>query len=98
MNIDDMFGRGHGYINDSWVRPFLIQSDLLVENGRFVLKPKSGLLTQLTNDFVDSTVFDLFFRLGGPAEKHSTGSASRKTYSKTLHICLFNPSLHSSHN
>ena len=39
-------------------KPFLIQSDLSVENGRFRLKPKSGFLTQSKKGFFDSTFFD----------------------------------------
>ena len=39
-------------------RPFLMQSDLSVENGLFRLKPKSGFLTQSEKGFFDSTFFD----------------------------------------
>ena len=28
MNIDDVFGRGHDYINDSWVRPFSTEAQI----------------------------------------------------------------------
>ena len=38
-----------------WVKPFLIQSDLSVENGLFRLKPKSSFLTQSKKGFFDST-------------------------------------------
>ena len=40
------------------LRPFLMQSDLPVENGLFRLKPKSGFLTQSKKGFFDSTFFD----------------------------------------
>ena len=65
------------------VRPFLIQSDLSVENGLFRLKPKSGFLTQSKKGFIDSTFFplrtptgessrkDRLFRLDFPLEKLS---------------------------
>ena len=42
----DIIGGGHSSPYFVWVRPFLIQSDLSVENGRFRLQPKSGFLTQ----------------------------------------------------
>ena len=51
------------------VRPFLIQSDMSVENGRFRLTPKSDFLTQSKKGFFDSTLFDREFRLADPAEK-----------------------------
>ena len=38
--------------------PFLMQSDLSVENGLFRLKPKSGFLMQSIKGFFDSTFFD----------------------------------------
>ena len=38
------------------VRPFLMQSDLSVENGRFRVKPKPGFLTQSKKGFFDSTL------------------------------------------
>ena len=41
----------------SGLRPFLIQSDLSVENGLFRLRPKSGFLTQSKKGFLDSTFF-----------------------------------------
>ena len=40
------------------MRPFLVQSDLSVENGLFRLNPKSGFLTQSKKGFFDSTFFD----------------------------------------
>ena len=40
------------------LRPFLMQSDLSVENGLFRLKPNSGFLTQSKKGFFDSTFFD----------------------------------------
>ena len=40
------------------LRPFLMQSDLSVENGLFRLKPKSSFLTQSKKGFFDSTFFD----------------------------------------
>ena len=47
-----------------FLRPFLMQSDLSVENGLFRLKPKSGFLTQSKKGF-----FDREFRLADPVEK-----------------------------
>ena len=41
-----------------YVRPFLMQSDLSVENGLFRLKPQSGFLTQSKKGFFNSTFFD----------------------------------------
>ena len=46
------------YLVKKLVRPFLMQSDLSVENGLFRLKPKSGFLTQSKKGFFDSTCFD----------------------------------------
>ena len=40
------------------LRPFLMQSDLAVENDLFRLKPKSGFLTQSKKGFFDPTFFD----------------------------------------
>ena len=40
------------------VRPFIIQSDLSVENGLFRLKRNSGFLTQSKKGFFDSSFFD----------------------------------------
>ena len=69
------------------VRPFLIQSDLSVENGRFRLKPKSGFLTQSKKGFFDSTFSTQFSDCGIQSENltFSTGSVSRKTQSKKFH-------------
>ena len=80
------------------LRAFLTQSDLSVENGLSRLKPKSGFLTQSKKSF-----FDGVFRLGDPVEKvsFSTGSASRKTQSKSftrVFLTHFNPSHRSSHH
>ena len=74
--------------------PFLTQSDFSVENGLFRLEPKSGFLTQSKRSFFDSLCFDRVFRLGDPVEKvtSSTGSASRKTRSKKIYTCFFDPS------
>ena len=53
------------------LRPFLIQSDLPVENGLFRLTPKSSFLSYT----VEKGLFRLnFFRLRIP-----TGGSSRKT-------------------
>ena len=40
------------------VRPFLIQSDLSAENGRFRLNPKSSFLILSKKGFFDSIFFD----------------------------------------
>ena len=58
-------------------RPFIMQSDLSVENGLFRLKPKSGFLTQSKKDFFDSTF--------------STGNSdwriqSKNSVEKVLHV------------
>ena len=45
--------------DDFGSRPFLIQSDLSVENGRFRLKPQIGLSYTIEKGlFFDSTIFD----------------------------------------
>ena len=46
------------FLHTELLRPFLIQSDLSVENGRFRLKPKWGFLTQSKKGFFDSPFFD----------------------------------------
>ena len=66
------------------LRPFLMQSDLSVENGLFRLKPKSGFLTQSKKGFFDTTFL--------------TGSSSRKTQSKKFYTCFLNRSHRSSHH
>ena len=48
-------------IDQRWLamlRPFLMQSDLSVEDDLFRLEPKSGFLTQSKKGFFDSTFFD----------------------------------------
>ena len=56
-------------------KPFLIKSDLSVENGLFRLKPKSSFLIKPKKGFLskkgffDSTFFDWGFRLADPVEK-----------------------------
>ena len=52
-----------------FVRPFLIQSDLSVDNGLFRLKPQSGFLTQSKKGFFDSTFFDWILRSKNSVEK-----------------------------
>ena len=64
------------------VKPFLTQSDLSFENGRFRLKPKSGFLTIHSGKRAFSTqFFSTEFSDWGIQSKNSTfstGSASRK--------------------
>ena len=82
------------------LRPFLIQSDLSVENGRFRLKLKSGFLTQSKKGF-STQLFSTEFSDWGIQSKNSTfstGSVSRKTRSKKFFTCFFNPSHRSSHD
>ena len=77
------------YINFN-LRPFLIQSDLSVENGPFRSKPKSGFLMYA----VEKGLFRLnLFRLRIPP-----GGSSRKTQSKKFYTCFFNRSHRSSHH
>ena len=75
------------------LRPFLIQSDLSVENGLFRLKTKSCFLAQSKKGFFDST-FLTEFSDWGIQSKHlifSTGSASRKPQSKKYLHLFFEP-------
>ena len=66
------------------LRPFLIQSDLSVENGRFRLKPISGFLIQSKKSFFDSTFLDWVSDWGIQSKTFtfSTGPVSRKNRSK----------------
>ena len=79
------------------LRPFLIQSDLSVENGLFRLKPKSGFLTQSKKGIFDST-FSIENSDWRIQSKNSTFSSSRKTQSKKFYTCFFNRSHRSSHH
>ena len=75
------------------LRPFLIQSDLSVKNGLFLLKPKSGFLIQSKKGFFDSTFFDLEFRLADPVEKLDVFDwilQSKNSVEKVLHV-FFEP-------
>ena len=75
------------------LRPFLIQSDLSVENGLFRLKPKSSFLTQSKKGFLDSTCFDWEFRLADPLEKLDFFDwilQSKNSVEKVLHV-FFEP-------
>ena len=75
------------------IRPFLMQSDLLVENGLLRLKPKSGFLTRSKKGFFDSTFFDWEFRLADPVEKLDFFDwilQSKNSVEKALHV-FFEP-------
>ena len=80
--------------------PFLTQSDVSVENGRFRLKPKSGFLKQSKKGLFDSIFFDRVFRLGNPVEKLDFFDwicQSKNSVEKVLHLFL-NPSHRPSHH
>ena len=69
------------------LRPFLIQSDLSVENGRFRLKPKSGFLYTFEKGLFRLNLFRLSFPTGGSSRKTrlfrlklSVEKPSRKTF------------------
>ena len=70
------------------LRPFLIQSDLSVENGRFRLKPKSGFLTHSKKAF---STENSDWRIQSKTSTFSTGCVSRKTQSKKKIHLFFEP-------
>ena len=83
----------HDLANREGLRPFLIQSNLSVENGLFQLKPKSSFLTQSKKRFFDSTFFDWEFRLADPVEKVECFDCilqSKNSVGKVLHV-FFEP-------
>ena len=83
-----------------YFRPFLIQSDLSVENGRFRLKPKSAFLHSRKRAF-STQLFSTEFSDWGIQSKNltfSTESVSRKTQSKKFYTCCLNSSHSSSHH
>ena len=71
---------------------------LSVESGLFRLKPKSGFLTQSTEDFLDSTFFGRVFRLGDPVEKLDFFDwiCQSKNSVEKVYTCFLNPSHRSS--
>ena len=91
------------------LRPFVIQADLSVGNGRFRLKPKPIFFIQ-SNTFFSTQLCRLSFPTGGSSRKtgllgiqsknltFSTGSVSRKTQSKKFFTFFFNSSHRSSHH
>ena len=75
------------------LRPFLIQSGLSVENGRFRLKPKSGFLTHTVEKGLFRLNFCTEFRLGDPVEKLDLFDwicQSNNSVEKVLHL-FFEP-------
>ena len=84
------------------VRPFLIQSDLSVENGLFRLKPKSSFLIQSKRAFSTQlfSTENSDWRIQSKNSTFSTGSSSssRKTQSKKFYTCFLNRSHRSSHH
>ena len=75
------------------IRPFFVQSDLSLENGRFRQKPKLGFLTQSKKSF-----FDLEFRLADPVEKLDFFEwiCQSKNSVEKVYTCFLNPSHRSS--
>ena len=82
------------------LRPYLMQSDLSVENGLFRLKPKSGFLTQSKKGFSTQlfSTENSDWRIQSKNSTFSTGSFSRKTQSKKFYTYFLNRSHRPSHN
>ena len=70
-------------------RPFLIQSDLSVENGLFWLKPKSGFLTQSKKGF-STQLFS--------TENSDWRIQSKNLVGKKFYTCFLNRPHRSSHH
>ena len=90
----------HCVVQKSCKAPFLMQSDLSVENGLFRLKPKSGFLTQSKRGFSTQlfSAENSDWRIQSKNSTFSTGSSSRKIRSKKFYTCFLNRSHRPSHH
>ena len=79
---------------------FLIQSDLLVDNSLFRLKPKSGFLTQSEKGFFRLIFFHREFRLAGPVGELGFFDwiPQLKNSVEKFNTCFLNRSHRSSHH